>query len=86
MVKSYNRALARKLQTFSRNWEIRLVFTKGHHHGRLQEKHFLVQPVKRWKTPTWEWTISEDDIIQHTQITTEKRFFFDYHKLSWDME
>ena len=24
--------------------------------------------------------------MQHTQITTEKDFFFVYHKLGWDME
>ena len=29
--------------------------------------------------------ISEYDIIQHTQITSEKLFFV-YHKLGWDME
>ena len=34
------RVLARKkkLMTFSRNWEIGLVFTKGRHHGWRQEK------------------------------------------------
>ena len=38
--------------------------------------------------PSWEGTISEHDIIQHThkQITTEKCFFFVYHRLGWDME
>ena len=37
-----NRALARKLKwlTSSRNWEIRLAFTKGRHHGWRQENFF----------------------------------------------
>ena len=35
---------------------------------------------------SWEKNISEHDITQHTQITTEKCFFFDYYKLGWDME
>ena len=32
---AYSRSLARKLKllTFCRNWEIRLMFTKGRHHG-----------------------------------------------------
>ena len=34
--------------------------------------------------PSWERNISEHDIIQHTQISTEK--FFLCHKLGWDME
>ena len=40
------RALARKLElkTFSPNWEIRLVFTKGRHHGWRQEKVFCYNP------------------------------------------
>ena len=28
----------------------------------------------------------ECDIVQYTYITTEKFFFFVYHKLGWDME
>ena len=76
--------LARKLKllTFSRNWEIRLVFTKGHHHGWPPEKIFLVEPVG--KRHPGKKTISEHN-IQHTQITTQKFFFF-YHKLGWDVE
>ena len=42
-----SRALARKLKlmTFSRNWEIRLVFTKGRHHGWQQE--FFLAATRR---------------------------------------
>ena len=29
-------------------------------------KKFLLQPLERWKTPSWERNISEHDIIQHT--------------------
>ena len=32
-------------------------------------KVFLVQPVERWEMPSWERNISENEIIQHTQIT-----------------
>ena len=73
------RALARKLKlvTFCRNWVIRLVFTKGRHHGWRQEK------IERWKTPSWEINISEHGIIQHTKITNENFFLFVYHKLGW---
>ena len=39
-----------------------------------------------WETPSWERNILEHKITQHTQITTEKCFFFDYHKLGWDVE
>ena len=37
---NWYRALARKLKvlTFSQNWEIRLVFTKGRHHGWRKKK------------------------------------------------
>ena len=40
---NWYRALARKLKllTFSQNWEIRLVFTKGRHHG-WRKKFFFV--------------------------------------------
>ena len=77
-----SRALARKLElmTFSRNWEIRLVFTKGPHHGWRQ--FFLLKPRESWKTPFWETDILEHDIIQHTQITTEKCFFL-YLSKTW---
>ena len=51
-----------------------------------KKKMFWVLPVERWKMPSWDRTISEHDIIKHTQITTEKCFFFVYHKLGWDME
>ena len=54
--------------------EIRLLFTKGCHHGWWIEKK-MMQPIERWETPSWERNISEHDIIQHTQITTEKCFF-----------
>ena len=42
LISYYPRALTRKLKqlTFSRNWEIRLVFTKGHNHGWRQEIFF----------------------------------------------
>ena len=36
---------------------------------------FLVQHAEHWETPSWERNISEQDIIQHTTITTEKCFF-----------
>ena len=32
-------------------------------------KVFMVQPVERWEMPSWERNISENEIIQHTQIT-----------------
>ena len=32
-------------------------------------KVFLIQPVERWEMPSWERNISENEIIQHTQIT-----------------
>ena len=43
---SHHRALARKLKllTFSKNWEIRLVFTKDRHHGWQQENLFWYNP------------------------------------------
>ena len=48
-------------------------------------KVLLIQPGERWKMPCLERNISEPDIIQHPQITTEKYFFL-CHKLGWDME
>ena len=48
------------------------------------KKCFLLQPVEFWKTPCWERTVSEHDIIQHTQITKSPLrniFFFVYRKL-----
>ena len=66
-----------KLLTFSRNWEIRLVLTKVHHHDTTR---------RMLKIAILESIISEHDIIQPVQITTEKFFFFVYHKLGWDME
>ena len=39
-----------------------------------EKKIFLVQPVECWKMPSWERNVSEDDIIQHTQIDTDKCF------------
>ena len=36
-----------------------------------EKKFFFVQPVERWKTPSWERNISEHDIIQQTQIVTD---------------
>ena len=43
------RAIAKKLKlvTFSRKWEIRLVFTKDRHHGSQKESLFLVQSLER---------------------------------------
>ena len=81
---SIDRALARKLKllTFSQNWGIRILSTKGRHYSWRQEKK-LVQPIERWKTPSCERSISEHDILQ---ITAEKCFFFVYHKLGGDME
>ena len=78
-----SKVLARqlKLMTFSRNWGIRLVFLKGHHYGQF----FLLRPIECSKTPYCERNISQHDIIQRKQITTEKWFFL-YHKLDWDME
>ena len=38
-----------------------------------------------WKTPSWERNISEHDITEHTQITTEKYLFL-YHKLWLEYE
>ena len=40
------------------------------------KKFFLVKPVECWKMPSWERNISTHDIIQYTQITTEKCFFY----------
>ena len=59
-----DKKLARKLKllTFSRNWESRLVFTKGYHH-KLEARKNLVQPIECWKTPSWERNISEHDIL-----------------------
>ena len=80
--------VSQKIKTadVSQNWEIRVVFTESCNNGWLQEKFLWVQPRKHWKMPTWEGTISEHDIIQHTQITTDNFFFFVYHKLGWDTE
>ena len=46
------RALTRKLKlmTFSRNFKIRLVFTKRPH--RCWRQFFLLQPVEHWKMPS----------------------------------
>ena len=38
----------KKMMTFSRNWEIRLVFTKGRLHGLRKEKI----NAGRWETPS----------------------------------
>ena len=75
------RALTRnlKLMMFSPNQEIRLVFSKGHHHA-LQQK-----TRKHQKTLFQERNVAMYDIIQHKKITTEKCFLL-YHKLGWDME
>ena len=41
----------------------------------VDEKIFLLlQPVERWKLPSCEKNISERDILQHTQIATDKCF------------
>ena len=74
----YFRALATKLKwlTFSQNREIRLVPS-----WLVTRNFFLVQPVERWKNPSLEGNISEHDIVKKTQISTEKCFFFVYHKL-----
>ena len=42
-------AIAKKLKlvTFSRKWEIKLVFTKDRHHGWQKESLFLVQSLER---------------------------------------
>ena len=47
------RALARKLKliTFSTNWEISVYQRSS---PWLATKNFLVQPVERWETPSWE--------------------------------
>ena len=39
------------------------------------KKKFLLQHIEFWKTPSWERNMSEHDIIQDTQITTEICFF-----------
>ena len=81
------RALTRKLKwlTFSRNWEITLVFTKGCHNGWWQENFFFgatctlenaIQGKKYFRA--WHYTA-------HTNHHWEM-FFFICHKLGWDME
>ena len=50
---------------FSQNWEVRLVFAKGCHHG---------WQIFFWCNSFWERNISEHDIMQYTQITTDKCF------------
>ena len=69
-----------KLVTFSWNWEIRQLFTKG---ATMvgDKKFFLVQTVERWKTTSWEridWFLYERNTgiktHTHTQITIEKCF------------
>ena len=39
-----------------------------------EKKNVLVQPIKHWKTPSWETALSEHDIMQHIQIATDKCF------------
>ena len=81
-----DRALARKLKllTFSRNWEIRVVFKSPR--WLATRKLFWVLPVERWKMSSWEGTISEHNIIQHTQTPLRNVCFFVYHRLGWDTE
>ena len=72
--------------TFSRNWEIRRVFTKGHHPSSPREV-FFVTTCRTLEMPSWQSNISKHDIIQHKQITTEEIIcFFVYHKFGCDME
>ena len=35
---------------------------------------FLLKPIERWKTSSWERNSLESDIIQYTQIATDKCF------------
>ena len=79
------RALARKLKlmTFSPNWEIRTVFTKGCHHGWQQAIFYIT--TCRTPQNAILGNISKHDIINHKQIATEKCFFL-YFKPDWDME
>ena len=68
------RALARKLKLmmFSGNWEIWQVFTKGRHHG--WQKEILFGTTHRMlENAILGKNISGHDIIQHTQITTDKQ-------------
>ena len=70
-----HRALARKLKVmaFSRNWEIRQAYTKDRRYGWQQGIFFfLLQPVERYKMPSWEINISKHDITQNKQITNQK--------------
>ena len=72
--------------TFSQNWEIRLIFTKVATMVGNKNFFFFLTTVEHQKTPPTERNISKYDIIQDKQFTTEKCFFFVYHKLDWDMK
>ena len=48
-------------------------------------KFFFAAYHRMLKMPSWEINISEQDIVQHAQIATEKYFFL-YYKLGWHME
>ena len=39
-----------------------------------EKKNVSVQPIKHWKTPSWETALSEHDIMQHIKIATDKFF------------
>ena len=69
------RALARKwkLITFSQNWDYD-VYQRSPPWLATRKKK-LLHHIGFWKTTSWETNISEHDIIQHTEIMTEKCFF-----------
>ena len=39
-----------------------------------EKENVLLKPIERWKTPSWEKNSLESDIIQYTQIATDKCF------------
>ena len=67
--------------TFSRNWEIKLVFTKGRHHGWRQEVS-----GKKGKRHLGKEIFQSMTLYNTNKSPLRNAFFFVYHKLSWDKE
>ena len=78
--------ISQKLMTFSRNWGIRLVFTKDRHHAWQQECFFCYNPQNAAKCRPGK-EIFQSMILYNTNKSPMRNiFFFVYHKLGWDME
>ena len=69
--------------TFSPNWEIRLVFPKGRHYGRI---FFCYNPQNARKRHTVKEIFQSMTLYNTNKSPLRNAFFFVYHKLDWDME